>query len=426
MNKQEAIDYIESNTWSKTRLGLDRTRELLHLLGEPQKKLKFIHVAGTNGKGSSCAMLASVLAEAGYCCGLFTSPHIVQINERMQINGVSISDDDLISLVEIVKPIAESMQDHPSQFEIITAMAMLYFLRQKCDIVVLEVGLGGLLDSTNVIDKPEVAVITNIGLEHTEYLGNTLEKIASAKAGIIKRDCITVCYRGSQEVEKVFENKCKENNSKLIKAKFDSIKLISSSLKGQYFSYDGLENLFIPLLGEHQLKNASVVIETIRALSTLGWNITDDALYKGLRNTVWIVRFELVDDDPLFIIDGAHNPQCVQELANTINKYLPKEKVTFILGVLKDKDYLSMIKSVLPYGENFICVTPDSPRALANEELKYAIYSLGGKAIAVPSLKESIRIAKKLSQAKPIVAFGSLYMVGLLRQEYLRQKKTGE
>ena len=426
MNKKEAIEYIESNTWSKTKLGLDRTRELLHLLGDPQKKLKFVHVAGTNGKGSTCAMLASILSEAGYCCGLYTSPHIVQFNERMQVNGINISDDDLIALAEKVKLVVEMMKEHPSQFEIITAMAMLYFIKKKCDIVVLEVGLGGLLDSTNVIDKPEVAVITNIGLEHTEYLGDTLEKIASAKAGIIKQDCLTVCYRGSQTVEKVFENKCIEMNSKLIKAKFDSIKLISSSLKGQYFSYDGLDDLFIPLLGEHQLKNASVVIEAIRALRNLGWKISDEALCNGLRKTVWIVRFELVDEDPLFIIDGAHNPQCVQELANTIDKYLPKEKVTFILGVLKDKNYLSMIRSVLPYGENYICVTPDSSRALSNEELKNVIDSLGGKAIAVSSLKDSIKIAKELSQGKPIVAFGSLYMVGLLRQEYLKQKKTGE
>lgn len=426
MNKKQAIEYIENSSWSKTKLGLDRTRELLHLLNDPQKKLRFVHVAGTNGKGSTCAMLTSIFSQANYCCGLYTSPHIVDFNERIQINGIKISDDELIELVEIIKPLAEKMEEHPSQFELVTAMAMLYFYKKKCDIVVLEVGLGGLLDSTNVIDKPEVAVITNIGLEHTEYLGDSLEKIAAAKVGIIKQDGIVVCYRGKEEVERVIEDKCKEKNSKLIKPNFNSIKLNSYSLDGQYFDYGELKNIFIPLLGEHQLKNAAVVTETIKAMRTLGWSISEKALYKGLKETVWIVRFEAVDKDPIFIIDGAHNPQCVEALAKSIDNYLPEQKVTFILGALKDKDYSLMIETILPYGDNYICVTPDSPRALKAEQLKEVISSYGAKGFVASSLKESIMMAKKISQGKPIVVFGSLYMVGLLREEYLKQKKTGE
>ena len=192
MTAHEAINYIESCTWSRTRLGLGRTRELLSKLGNPQKKLRFIHVAGTNGKGSTCAMLASVMQKAGYKTALYTSPYICRFNERMQINGVEIPDDRLAELTERVKPIAEGMADHPSQFELVTAIAMLYFLEEQCDIVVLEVGLGGALDSTNAIDCPECAVITTIGLEHTEYLGHTLPEIASAKAGIIKPNCDVV------------------------------------------------------------------------------------------------------------------------------------------------------------------------------------------------------------------------------------------
>ena len=200
MTAHDAINYIEGCTWSRTRLGLGRTRELLSKLGDPQKKLRFIHVAGTNGKGSTCAMLASVMQKAGYKTALYTSPYICRFNERMQINGAEIPDDMLAELTERVKPIAEGMADHPSQFELVTAIAMLYFLEEKCDIVVLEVGLGGALDSTNAIDCPECAVITTIGLEHTEYLGHTLPEIASAKAGIIKPGCDVVCYRNVPEV----------------------------------------------------------------------------------------------------------------------------------------------------------------------------------------------------------------------------------
>ena len=424
MNVTEAISYIESQTWSTTRLGLDRTRTLLSALGEPQKKLKFIHVAGTNGKGSTCAMLASIMQAAGYRTGLYTSPYICRFNERIQVNGEEIPDGKLAELTEKIMPIAESMEDHPSQFELVTALAMQYFLDEKCDIVVLEVGLGGALDSTNVIDSPEVAVITNIGLEHTEYLGNTLAEIASAKAGIIKPGCMTVCYRGSKDVEEVFERACRENGAWLVKADFDGIVPLSENLDGQFFSYHNLTRMFLPLLGEHQLKNAAVVIETAKVMKRLGWKIYNDDIRKGLETTVWPARFEVISRDPIFIVDGGHNPQCADSLAKAISEYLPGKKVTFIIGVLSDKDYMSMIRSVMTYAKHFVCVTPNSPRAMPASKLAALLTSMGLSAEASSGINESIDAAIRYSGKEPIVAFGSLYMAGLVRKAMLSRKKA--
>ena len=216
MTPKEAVSYIEHYGWSKTRLGLERTRKLLQKLGNPQKQLKYVHVAGSNGKGSTCAMLDAILRAAGYRTGLYTSPYIQDFCERIQVDGQNIPGEDLARLTERVKAAAEEMDDHPSQFELVTALGMLYFAERHCDIVVLEVGMGGALDSTNVIDAPEVAVITNIGLEHTEYLGDTLEAIAATKAGIIKRGCHAVCYDGAPEVTAVVRNVCAEKGASML------------------------------------------------------------------------------------------------------------------------------------------------------------------------------------------------------------------
>ena len=235
MTPQEAISYIENYSWSTTRLGLDRTRALLHALDNPQKKLKFIHVAGSNGKGSTCAMLASILKSAGYKTGLYISPYIQVFNERIQINGQYIPDERLAEITERVKEIADGMEDHPSHFELVTAIAMQYYFEEECDIVVLEVGMGGELDSTNAIDAPEVAVFTNIGLEHTEYLGDTLEKIAKTKAGIIKPGTSVVCYDSAPDVLKVIKQVCTEKKVPFRAADMSSIVPLSASLDGQTF-----------------------------------------------------------------------------------------------------------------------------------------------------------------------------------------------
>ena len=259
MTPQEAIDYIEQYTWSTTRLGLERTQALLRALGDPQKKLRFIHVAGSNGKGSTCAMLAAIAQAAGYRTGLYISPYIQDFCERMQVNGKNVPGETLAEITQRVKAIADGMTDHPSQFELVTAIAMEYFYEARCDLVVLEVGMGGALDSTNVIDAPEVAVITNIGLEHTEYLGNTLEEIAATKAGIIKTGCHAVCYDGAPEVTEVVRAACTERKVPLRCVDFGRMQPLRETLDGQEFLWDG-EAMRVNLLGPHQLHNTCAVL----------------------------------------------------------------------------------------------------------------------------------------------------------------------
>ena len=416
MNAHEAVAYIESCSWSETRLGLDRTRELLSRLGNPQKTLKFVHVAGTNGKGSACAMLASILRAAGYRTGLYTSPYISRFNERMQVDGEDISDNVLARITDEVRPAADAMDDHPSQFELATAVAMRFFAAARCDVVVLEVGLGGEKDSTNVIGCPEAAVIMNIGLEHTEYLGDTLEKIASAKAGIIKPGCTAVCYRGTPEVEQVFESACAKRHARLVKADFGSLRPLARDLFGQTFSWRGYDGLHLPLLGEHQLKNAAVVLETVGVLREKGWKISETDVRAGLSKTVWPARFEVLSRAPLFIVDGAHNPQCAEALAETLAEYLPGRKLIILAGVLADKDYAKMLGFLLPFADQFICVTPDSPRALPAEKLAEFLTAAGADAGAADSIRSGVTEA--VDTEKTVLACGSLYMAGRVRDIY--------
>ena len=419
MTKEQAIAYIEDFTWSTTRLGLDRTRELLEKMGNPQKKLKFIHVAGSNGKGSTCAMLDSILRSAGYKTGLYTSPYIQDFCERMQINGENIPDDELASITDDVRVYADSMEDHPSQFELVTAIAMEYFARNHVDIVVLEVGMGGLLDSTNVIDAPEVAIITNIGLEHTEYLGNTIAEIAANKAGIIKPGCSVVCYDGPDDAVQVVKETCEKNWVPLTMADLSQLHPISRSLDGQLFDYKDWKKVHLNLLGDYQLRNASVVLETVEVLWSRGWHLTDEQVREGLSHVSWPARFEILNRKPLFILDGGHNPQCAGALAESIRDLLPDQKVVFLTGVLADKDYQDMMKLVLPYAQEFVTLTPLNDRALSAEKLADYLNSLGVQATPAEDIASGLNLAlKKAGENGIVVSFGSLYMAGAVRTEY--------
>lgn len=423
MTPTEAIGYIENYSWSTTRLGLERTRELLEKLGNPQKSLKFIHVTGSNGKGSTCAMLASIFEQAGYKVGLYISPYIQDFCERIQINGVNIPGETLARITEEVKAVAEGMEDHPSQFEIVTAIGMIYFKEENVDIVMLEVGMGGALDSTNVIDAPEVAIITNIGLEHTEYLGKTLEAIATTKSGIIKPGCNCVCYDGAPEVTAVIKNVCTELNVPLTCVDFSKLDFIEETLEGQRFLWEGKE-LFTKLLGPHQLHNTAVVIETVEAMRKRGWVVSDEALDKGLRLTRWPARFEVLGYDPLFILDGGHNPQCAEALAASIEKTLGGRKVTFLMGVLADKDYNQIIDIIGPYAKEFVCLTPFSDRALDKYEFAKFLETKGIKATVADDVPSGIVLAEKLAgKDGTVIGFGSLYIAGYIRTEYQKLHK---
>ena len=323
MTLDEALYYIHSVCWKGSVPGLERISALLDKMGHPERKLKFIHVTGTNGKGSTCAMLASMFTKAGYKTGLYTSPYLIRFNERIQIGGVQISDADICEITEYIKPLADSIFEQPTEFEMVTALGFEYFARQGCDLVVCEVGMGGEFDATNVILPPETAIICNIGLDHTEVLGDTLEKIAATKSGIIKPGCDAVIYRESPSVEAVIEARCKEVGAKLHKADFADIHLISHDLTGQVFDWERFKRLKLPLLGDHQLHNAAVALTTATVMQQRGWKLTDDDIREGLASVRWPGRFDVRRSDPLFIIDGGHNPQCIQALVKNIQDYLP-------------------------------------------------------------------------------------------------------
>ena len=416
MNAEQAIAYIHSVCWKGSIPGLGRTQELLEKMGNPEKKLKFVHIAGTNGKGSTAAMTASILSKAGYRTGLYTSPYIYRFHERIQVDGVEISDEDLTEITEYVKPLADSMAQSPTEFELVCCIAFEYFYRKKCDIVVLEVGMGGAWDATNVIEVPEVAVITNIGLDHTEYLGDTVEKIAETKSGIFKPHGHAVVYRSTPSVEAVYERVCAERDVSLRKADFDGLVLKAHTLEGQIFDCGSRKNLVLPLLGDHQLHNASVVLSIADTLIGEGWNISEQNIYDGIRDVRWPGRFDIVCRKPLFIIDGGHNPQCIEALVKNIRDYLAGKKVIALTGVLADKDYADMYKPVMPLVDRFVCITPPNPRKLEAQQLAQYLQQAGAQAQASESILDGVKKAMDLAGEDGVVlCFGSLYSIGGIR-----------
>ena len=416
MNAEQAIAYIHSVCWKGSIPGLGRTQELLEKMGNPEKKLKFVHIAGTNGKGSTAAMTASILRKAGYRTGLYTSPYIYRFHERIQVDGVEISDEDLAEITEYVKPLADSMAQSPTEFELVCCIAFEYFYRKKCDIVVLEVGMGGAWDATNVIEVPEVAVITNIGLDHTEYLGDTVEKIAETKSGIFKPHGHGVVYRSTPSVEAVYERVCAERDVSLRKADFEGLVLKAHTLEGQVFDCGSRKNLVLPLLGDHQLHNASVVLSIADTLIGEGWKISEQNIYDGIRDVRWPGRFDIVCRKPLFIIDGGHNPQCIEALVKNIRDYLAGKKVVALTGVLADKDYADMYKPVMPLVDRFVCITPPNPRKLEAEQLARYLRQVGAQAQASESILDGVKKAMELAGKDGVVlCFGSLYSIGGIR-----------
>ena len=412
MTAQEAVEYIHSITWMGSKPGLERTEELLRRMGNPEKSLKFIHIAGTNGKGSTAAMSASILQKAGYRVGLFTSPCIFKFNERIQINGEQISDEELAEVTSFVKPLAAAMDDHPTEFELVSCIGFEYFKRKGCDIVVLEVGMGGALDSTNVIEVPEVAVITNIGLDHTDFLGKTLAQIATTKAGIFKEGGSAVMYPGEPEVEQVLERICAERHMTLKKADFAGLVSVSHSLEGQILHCGDRKELFLPLLGAHQMKNAAVVLAIMDTLIQKGWRISEENIRDGMACVSWPGRFDIARRDPLFIIDGGHNPQCIQALVANIRDYLVGRRVVALTGVLADKDYGQMFRPVMGLVEQFVCITPPSPRKLEAAALAAHLQRAGCIATPCETIDQGVKTAIDLAGADGMVlCFGSLYSI---------------
>lgn len=415
MNYEEALSFIREADWKGSVPGLERISELLGRLGNPERQLKFIHVTGTNGKGSVCAMLSSILKAAGYKTGLCISPHLERYNERMQIDGCEISDEELCEVAQIVKTAMEGMEDIPTEFERVLAMCFVYYLRNGCDVVVLEVGLGGRLDATNVIGPPVLSVITSISLDHMEYLGNSLEEIAREKAGIIKTGSKALLYDCKNEAVPVIERICEERKVPLKICDFSGQKTISRNLVSQVFDYGDRKALEISLAGTYQLDNASLAIEAVDLISG-EFDISEKALRKGLLDARWPGRFEVISCDPLLIADGAHNQDGVCRLAESIKTYLPGRRFIFIMSVMRDKDFSFMIRKMAEFEGRFIAVAPDYDRALPPKELAAAIErETGKKALAFDRIAEGVDMAFELClEDEVIIAFGSLYQFGEL------------
>lgn len=411
MTYEEALEYIHGISWTFCKPGLERIGELCERLGNPERELKFIHVAGTNGKGSTASMLSSILTEAGYKVGLYTSPYIYRFNERMRVAGEDIPDDTLASITEYVRPIADSMTDKPTEFELITAIAFEYFKREGCDVVVLEAGLGGRLDSTNIITTPLLSIITGIALDHTAFLGDTVEKIAFEKAGIIKSG-VPVLYGGEDmSAQAVIAAVADERGSDFYTTDYSRLTVRAAESFGTVFDYKERKSLEIRLLGSYQPRNASLVTDAVDILRSRGLNISEDALRRGLLAARWRARFEVLQKNPTVIFDGAHNPQGIDAAVDSIKQYFGDERVVIVTGVLKDKDYDYIASRLAGVARCVFTLTPDNQRALSAEEYARVILSHGAPATACGSIAEALRlgIAAAKDEGTAVCCLGSLY-----------------
>ncbi len=413
----DPVIYINSPDWRNSRMGMDRITELMHRLGDPQDYMHIIHVAGTNGKGSTCAFIASVLQEAGIRTGLFTSPYIIRFADRIHVDGHEISDDDLMRATLEVRAQAEAMEDHPTEFELMCAVALVHFRNMKCEYAILETGLGGLLDATNVVAHPQLCVMTPISFDHMAILGNSLHAIAWQKAGIIKPGAEVVSSPQDEEVIPVFKQQCRKTGCSLTFVDNDAIEGTPSD-----FSYKQFKHIKLRLLGSYQPENAATAIEAIEALRREGVKITDEQVQRGLEKTQWIGRFQIVAHNPTTIVDGGHNPQGAHALVQSLKQMFPGQKAVFCMGVLSDKDYIKMIDEVIPYASRFVCITPPNPRALEAEDLAKVIHNEGEdlvgceaaeNPVVADSIYEGIERARGIAGRDGlVVAFGSLYSIG--------------
>lgn len=402
MNYEEAMNFIQNTNKFGSVLGLDNIRELLERLGNPQDQLRVVHIAGTNGKGSTLAFLAGIFRESGYRAGRYVSPASFSYEERFRINEENISKKDLCFYMEKIKNVAEEMVkdglSHPTMFEIETALSFLYFLDKKVDVVLLETGMGGRLDATNVVKKPIATVIASIGMDHMQFLGDTLEKIASEKAGIIKEGCPVISYDNTKEVNEVIKNKAKQMHAKVTFVNSAGIRVLQESLNGESFSYrssDGrwYEKIEIPLLGRHQINNAALALETLNVIKNY-YCISDFQTEDGMRKTIWRGRIEILEREPMVICDGAHNPDGAKSLLSFLQNNFTNQRLIYIMGVLSDKDYEQMVQILVPAADKIYTVAPDNPRALSSRELCNCISKYH------QNVEERQRLAECLSEVR--------------------------
>ena len=383
MNYEQALQYIHAVQWAGHKPGLTRTRTLLAALGDPHKQLKFVHIAGTNGKGSTAAMVASCLQAAGYRVGLYTSPFINRFNERIQVNGEQISDDALVRLVEQVQPVADAMQDVPTEFEIITAL----------------------------------------GMDHVKELGPTIADIAAAKAGIIKEGCPVVSYGGVPEADAVIRRVCAEKHAALTEVDFNKLQYDGGNLDAVEFDFDGLNGVRLPLIGSYQPRNAALAITALRVMRAHGWNIPESAIRTGLETVSWPGRFELLRHQPAFLLDGSHNAHGMRATVQSLKDRFPGQKFVFLISIMADKDVDEMLSLLAPLAVRFVTVAAHTPRAMPAETLAQHIRHYGCTAEAAASIEAGVARAVELGGKGPVCALGTLYFSGDVREAFAKLAK---
>lgn len=429
MNYAEARVYLDEISKYGSVLGLENMKELLCRLGNPQDDLSFIHISGTNGKGSVLAYLSTILSNAGYRTGRYISPTLFSYRERIQVDEEKIEKESLARHVTAIAQAIEEMKaehaGNPTAFEVETALSFLYFKEKQCDIVVLETGLGGALDATNVIKTTVMEVITSISMDHMEFLGDTLEKIAEQKAGIIKPHTTVVSACQEPEAARVISRVCKEKECILKTVNPEEITEVVYDIQKQQFSYKTWKQAVIALAGSYQIANAALALEAVDALRRLGFTLTDRQVYEGLAKAVWKGRFTLLATNPAVILDGAHNPGAAKELQRSLNLYFKGKKLYYIFGVFQDKDYKEVIRLTAPLAEHIITVqTPNNPRSLPADRLKEAVSGINPSVEAADSIQEAVHIARNLAQKDDaIIIFGSLSFLGEAEKALEKEEK---
>ncbi len=420
MNEREVKEYIEQVSGLGIVPGLDNIRELCRRLGDPQKELCFVHIAGTNGKGSVSAYVSSALQEAGYRVGRYISPVIFEYRERIQVNGRMITKKYLCQGMERIRAVCEEMTGRglpqPTAFEIETALGFLYFKEKHCDIVVLETGMGGALDATNIVEDTAVAVITSVSMDHMSFLGDTPERIAEQKAGVIKCGRPVVSAWQSPEVAEVLRARAAEQGSPITFSSPEKLGHVHYGLERQRFDYGDRKGLEITLAGKYQVENAAVAVEVLDVLGENGFPVSEAQLRRGLVKTKWPGRFTVLRKHPLFIVDGAHNEDAAKRLGESVEFYFTNDKIIYIIGMLRDKDYEKVIALTHAHADDIVTVTPpDNPRAMSAYELAQEISGIHPRVTAADSLEEAVEMSLLLAGREGvIIAFGSLSYLGRL------------
>lgn len=414
MTYEEARSYVDSRMKFGIKPGLERIRKLLNSMENPQDNLKYVHVSGTNGKGSVCTMMSAVLQKAGYKVGLFTSPFVIDFRERFKINSIMISKVEFTNTVNKLKPFVDEMEnhgEHVTEFELITAIAFQWFSDQNCDIVVLEVGLGGTFDSTNIIKKPLISIITSISMDHVAVLGNSLKNIAENKAGIIKHNSVTViCPEQKDEVMSVIDRQVLLKNNKKIVPEVSMLNISFESIDGSWFTYKE-KKYYLSLIGTHQIKNAITVIAALEQLKDMGFKIKYSHILEAFRNVRFASRMEVFSKKPLVVVDGAHNVGGALALSNALKKNLKGRNIIAITSMMADKDVDEVMSIIVPLCNKLIVTKASNPRAMSGPELYKIVKNYSENVILENDLKKAVDLAfRNVNKNDVILSFGSLYL----------------